>query len=95
MRTIGVSVEDVGERSVFLLTGATFGGEGRTAAEREDWCACYEEGRDGTLLCVDHKPEWLQQESVMAKLRRRDAGSRVWERLGKCLRRTCGDGSLV
>jgi len=81
IKMIGLSVEDAGERSVFLLTSARFGGKGVPLQGGATSVLNMKKTDSGALFCVNHKLEGLQQESIIAKLQSQDAGNKVWARL--------------
>lgn len=82
---IGISVKDAGERSVYLLTSARFGGNGVPLQSGATRVLTMKKTESGALFCVNQKLEGLQQERVMAKLQSRDAGNMVWARLQEVL----------
>jgi hypothetical protein len=65
---VGISVEDAGERSVFLLTSARFGGKGVPLRNGATKLLTMKKTVSRALFCVNSKLEGVQQEKVMAKL---------------------------
>lgn len=82
---VGVSVEDAGERSVFLMTSARFGGKGVPLQSGATKLLTMKKTESEALFCVNSKLEGVQQEKVVAKLESQDAGSKVWARLQEVL----------
>ena len=85
VKMIGISIEDAGERSVYLLTSAQFGGNGVPLQSGAAGANTMKKTGSGALFCVNAKLKSLQQESVMAQLQSQDAGSKVWARLQEVL----------
>lgn len=80
LNVMGTSVEDAGEKTVFLLTSAKYGGKGvllAASVRRELTMAKTEEA--GSLFLIRDKLHGLQQDKVMAELEQMDAGNVVWQ----------------
>lgn len=82
---VGVSVEDAGERSVFLMTSARFGGKGVPLQSGATTLLTMKKAESGGLFCVNSKLEGVQQEKVMSKLESQDAERKIWARLQEVL----------
>lgn len=82
---MGISAEDAGERSVFLLTSARYGGQGVPLQDGAARVLTMKKTESGALFCVNQNSEGLQKETVMAELRSQNAGDIVWERMQKVL----------
>jgi hypothetical protein len=88
---IGISVEDAGERSVFLLTSTRLGGkgvsgEGKVLTMKKKWCR----GRCFLLMiCL----RGFRRRTLWLSCRNRTLGVRFGKGCSKCLPHTCKDGS--
>jgi hypothetical protein len=79
---VEISVQDAGERCLWLLSSGRFGcggmGEGGVLNIKKT-------SERGSLFCVNSKPEGVQNENVMGKLESQDVGNIVWKRLMEVL----------
>ncbi|KAE9375016.1 NAD(P)-binding protein [Stipitochalara longipes BDJ] len=76
MRMVALSEADAGERSLYLLTSAWFGGAALTMKKTES----------GALFSITYKLESVQWESVMTEVQRKDAAIKFWSRVQEVLR---------
>lgn len=81
MGIVGISVDDAGERDLFLLTSARFGGDGVPVQRGGEVVRRMKNTVSGALLCVNDKLVGLQPGKVMTELHSQDARSKAWKRL--------------
>lgn len=78
----GTSPEDAGEKAVYLLTSAKYGGKGvsLTAGEHPGLTMA-KKSQAGSLFLISDKLKELQREKVMKELNAMDAGNIIWENM--------------
>ena len=78
---VGTSPEDAGEKAIYLLTSAKYGGKGvQLAANEHLELTMAKTDHAGSLFLINDKLQGLQQEKVMGELNRMDAGNVVWQK---------------
>lgn len=78
---MGTSPEDAGEKVVYLLTSAKYGGKGGLLSKREQpGLNMIKTKQPGSLFLVNDKLQELQQEKVMKELDMMDARNIVWQK---------------
>lgn len=85
MFLLATSIEDAGEKCVYLLTSGRFGGKGVEVKNGKTGVLTMKKTESGALFCVNDKLEGVQQEKVMAELKSQDVGGKVWKRLQEVL----------
>ena len=87
LKLVGSSAEDAGEKVLFLLTSAKYGGKGVSLAAGGSRELTMAKTEDKGSLFLMRVLQGLQQDKVMAELKRMDAGTVVWkhtqEKLGQ------------
>ncbi|VUC31422.1 unnamed protein product [Clonostachys rosea] len=74
--------EDAGEKVVYLMTSAKYGGQGVPLGAKMKLGLTMDKTRQGgSLFLVNDKLDELQQEKVMAELDRMNAGRITWDKL--------------
>lgn len=76
---VGSSAEDAGEKVLFLLTSAKYGGKGVSLAAGGSRELTMAKTEDTGSLFLMRVLQGLQQDKVMAELKRMDAGNIVWQ----------------
>lgn len=80
MKIFGFTAEQSGERSLYLLTNARYGGAGVPLPEGEARGTTVDGGLDGgALFLVDAGLVCLKQQDVLARLRAKQADEKVWD----------------
>ena len=81
LAVVGTSPEDAGEKAMYLLTSAKYGGKGVPLTAREHpGLTMAKTGPAGSLFLINDKLRELQQEKAMGELNRMDAGNIVWQK---------------
>lgn len=81
----GMSVEMSGERSLYLITSAQFGGKGVPLPEGVVRGVTVAGTEGCALFCVDERIECIQQEYVLGQLKARNADEIIWEKTHEVL----------
>jgi len=81
----GMSVEPLGERSLYLVTSAQFGGKGVPLSEGVMRGLRVARTERFALFCVDKQIECIQQEYVLGQLKSRNADEIIWEKTQEVL----------
>ena len=78
----GTSPEDAGEKVVYLLTSAKYGGRGVPLGTKEQpGLTMAKTSQAGSLFLINDKLKELHQDKIMEELDKRDARNVVWHRL--------------
>jgi hypothetical protein len=85
LKVASFSPEDSGERSVYLMTSAVYGGKGVPFADSKHKALTMKKTEEGGLFCVNYKFEAIRQEKIMEWLTKQGADVRVWTRLQEVL----------
>jgi hypothetical protein len=81
----GMSLEESGERSLYLITSGQFGGRGVPLPEGVACGLTVTKTENSALFCVNERIECIQREYVLGKLRSRKADDIVWEKTQEVL----------
>ena len=81
VKILSLSPEDAGERTLYMLTSAGFGGKGVPLQDGDSSALTMKKTKSGALFCINTKLEGIQKDSVMTKLQSQDAGNKIWARV--------------
>jgi hypothetical protein len=80
LSVFGTSPADAGEKCVYLLTSAKFGGKGVLLAAKEKQGLTMAKTKEpGSLFNINDKLQEVCNEKVMTELERMDAGDIIWQ----------------
>ena len=80
------SPEESGERCVYLITSAEYGGKGVAIPSGRHAARTLGHGDRGSLFSIDDKNQSLQQDSILAKFEAMGAPQKIWDHTFEAIR---------
>lgn len=77
-----------GERCLFLITSAEFGGKGVAVQSGREAAQTLNHSVNGSLFSVDDKLQALQQDELLTKLEEKEASRKIWDHTMRILKST-------
>ena len=81
----GMSPETSGERSLYLITSAQFGGKGVPLPEGVVGGVTIAKTESGALFCVNDQIDCFQLDSVLGKIKSKNADAIMWNKTQEAL----------